>query len=137
MSRKLRKQHIALRFRHREQIKHRVRSAVTRSIAVALVVGFGFGMVAGHDSVVLRFLHRHTPQVVIKLPGQLSGLPVLTELPQNRLWLWLPGSAWWFKVRLTHKYTAVNSVYFERSLVANSVSVHVVPRVPLVTWNGE
>jgi hypothetical protein len=107
-----------------------------RSVAVALVAGFGAGLVANHDSILLQFLKRHTPQVAIKLPQTLAGLPVLADVPQNHLWLWLPGSAWWLERKLTHKYSAVHSVFFERQIQANGVVVHVMPRVPLVTWNG-
>ncbi len=137
MARKLRKQHVALRFRRREQLKHTVRSALARSVAVALVIGFGVGMIAGHDSVLLRFLQRHTPQVSVKLPQALPGLPVQTEIPRNHLWLWVPGSELWVKMRLTRKFTAVRSVSFDRQFEANTVIIRVEPRIPLVTWKGE
>jgi hypothetical protein len=135
LSPRTRKQRVTLRFRRREQLKHHVRLALVRSVALALVAGFGVGLVA-HDSILLKFLHRHTPQVTISLPETLAGLPVLSELPANRLWLWCPGSAFWLEKRLARKYTAVRAVRFDRRLEANEVVVHVDPRVPLVTWNG-
>ncbi len=103
---------------------------------MALVAGFGAGLVANHDSVLFKFLKRHTPQVTVNLPQSLAGLPVLADVPQNHLWLWLPGSAWWLERKLTHHYSAVHSVFFERQLQANDVVVHVMPRIPLVTWKG-
>jgi hypothetical protein len=81
-------------------------------------------------------MKQHTPQVVVKVPQTLAGLPVIAEVPQNHLWLWLPGSAWWLERQLTHKYSTVHSVFFERQFQANVVAVHVVPRIPLVTWHG-
>src|ERR1700687_1041165 len=137
MSRKNRRQRVTLRFKRREQLKHHVRAALVRSVVIVLIAGFGAGIVAGHDSVLLRFLKRHTPQVTVSLPGVLVGLPVLSELPQNRLWLWLPGSALWVEKRLTRKYAAVRAVRFDRALQHIRITVHVEPRIPLVTWNGE
>jgi len=135
LSPRSRKQRVTLRFRRREQLKHHVRKALGRSVALALVTGFGVGL-AAHDSVLLQFLHRHTPQVTISVPEALAGLPVLSELPNNRLWLWCPGSAFWLERRLARKYLAVRAVRFDRRPEANRVVVHVDPRVPLVTWNG-
>jgi hypothetical protein len=137
LARKLRKQRVALRFKRREHLKHRVRTALMRSVAVALMAGFGAGLVANHNSVLLQFLQRHTPQVVVKVPETLVGLPVLPDVPRNHLWLWLPGSAWWLEQKLTHKYSSVHTVFFERQIQANAVVIHVMPRIPLVTWNGK
>jgi cell division protein FtsQ len=134
---RIRKQRVILRFRRREQLKRHVRIALLRSVALALAAGFGMGLVSGHDSYALRFLRRHTPEVTVSLSQALVGLPVLSELPRNRLWLWLPGSAFWLERRLTRKYSAVRAVRFDRELEANRVVVHVEPRIPLVTWNGE
>ena len=136
MSPRIRKQRVTLRFRRREQLKHHVRIALVRSVALALVAGFGVGLVAGHDAYVFRFLKRHTPEVTISMPEALVGLPVLSDLPQNRLWLWFPGSAFLLEKRLARKFTAVRAVRFNRELAANRVVVHVDPRIPLVTWGG-
>jgi hypothetical protein len=137
LARKLRKQRITLRFKRREQLKHHVRSALLRSVAVALVVGFGAGLVANHNSVLLQFLQRHTPEVSVKVPETLAGLPVLADVPRNHLWLWFPGSAWWLEHQLTRKYSSVHAVFFERQVQTNVVVIHVMPRIPLVTWNGK
>jgi hypothetical protein len=137
LARKLRKQRITLRFKRRQQLKHNIRSALVRSVTVALVVGFGAGLVANHNSVLLQFLQRHTPQVAINVPETLVGLPVLAEIPRNHLWLWLPGSAWWLEQKLKHEYSSVHSVFFVRQVRANIVVIHVMPRIPLVTWNGK
>ena len=137
MSRKSRKQRVSLRFRRREQIKHHVRIALVRSVVVALVAGIGIGVAAGHDSVLEKFFRKHTPQVAFQLPDSLAGLPVITDLPLNRFWLWLPGSGLFLDKKLTRKYPAVRAVRLERFLDANRVIVHVEPRIPLVEWHGE
>jgi len=103
---------------------------------VALAVGFGAGLVTGGDSFLSRFLQRHTPQIGVNSPQTLAGLPLLTTLPKNRIWLWFPGSGFWLKTRVCRQYAAVRSVWLERRLESNRIVVHLEPRVPLVTWNG-
>jgi hypothetical protein len=137
LARKLRKQRVSLRFKRREHLKHRVRTALVRSVAIALVAGFGAGLVANHNSILLQFLQRHTPQVSVKVPEALVGLPVMPYVPRNHLWLWIPGSAWWLEQKLTHTFSAVHHVFFERQFQDNRVVIHVMPRVPLVTWSGK
>ena len=44
MSPRIRKQRVTLRFRRREQLKRHVRIALGRSVALALVAGFGVGV---------------------------------------------------------------------------------------------
>lgn len=136
MARKLRKQKVALRFKRREQLKDSLRTMVVRSAALALVVGFAAGLVAGRDSFVPRFIHRHTPDIDVQESPSLIGLPVLTKLPNRRFWLWLPGSALWLERRICRDYPAVRSVSLERSFEKNRVRIHLEPRVPLVSWNG-
>ena len=111
MAPKLRKQRVALRFRRREEIKRHVRKALARSIVLGLLIGLGAGLFAHRDSVFFKFLHRHTPQAVIKTPDMLIGLPVQALLPRERFWLWAPGAAWWLEWKLTHRYSAVQRVY--------------------------
>ena len=103
---------------------------------MALLIGFGAGLVTGHDSFLSRFMRRHTPLVVVSSPQALAGLPVLSELPKNSFWFWFPGSGLWLEKRLCRKYTAVRAVRLERGFESNRIAVHLEPRVPLVTWNG-
>ncbi len=40
------------------------------------------------------------------------------------------------EARLRAQYAAVRSVWLERHVESNRITVHLEPRVPLVTWNG-
>ena len=137
MAARLRKQRVALRFRRREQLKQTIRQGVVRSATLALIVGFGAVLFAKRNSVILRFVRQHTPRVTVQSPETLVGLPVVAQLPQNSSWLWFPGSGWIVEHGLCRHYPAVRSVFLERHFQNNSVIVHLVPRVPLVTWNGQ
>jgi hypothetical protein len=136
LPRKARKQHVTLRFKRREQLKHRLRAVGARSVALALIAGFGAGLVAGENSYASRFIRRHTPQVSLNRPQILTGLPVLAELPQNRFWLWFPGSGIWLGRRICRTYPSVRSVHLERYFEANQLNIHLEPRIPLVSWSG-
>ncbi len=137
MASRLRKQRVALRFKRREQLRFRIHTALRRSIVVALVVGFGVGVVAGRDSILSRFVRQHTPQIRVVLPNALAGLPVLAELPQNAFLLWLPGVPFWLDKKLRRKYVAVRRVRLAKSWRTNSVLIQLEPRVPLVLWNNQ
>jgi hypothetical protein len=136
LPRKARKQHIALRFKRREQLKRRLRVVGVRSIALALVVGFGSGLVTGGNSFASRFIQRHTPQINLNMPQALAGLPILAELPKHRFCLWFPGSGLWLQRRVCRSYLAVRTVHLERHFEANRLTVRLEPRIPLVSWNG-
>jgi hypothetical protein len=136
LARKFRKQKVALRFKRREQLKHRLRAVGVRGVALALLVGFGVGLVTGGDSFASRFMRRHTPQIDLAMPPSLAGLPVLSEFPKNPFWLWFPGSGFWLERRVCRRYPAVRSLRLERRFSANRLTAHVEPRIPLVVWNG-
>lgn len=132
----MRKQRVVLRRKRREQLKHHLRGVLFRSVGIALVVGFGVGLASGGDSFLSRFVRRHTPQVTVEAPQALAGLPVFSELPAGRFWLWIPGSAIRFEKRVLQKYPGVRGVRFERRYGANRIVVRLEPREPLVIWNG-
>jgi cell division septal protein FtsQ len=136
LARKFRKQKVALRFKRREQLKHRLRAVGVRGIVLALIVGFGAGLVTGGDSYAFRFMCRHTPQIELAMPPPLARLPVLAELPKNPFWLWSPGSGFWLQRRVCRLHPEVRNVQLERYFDANRLTVRVEPRVPLVVWNG-
>jgi hypothetical protein len=125
-----------MRFKHREQLKHHLRNVILRSVVVALVIGFGAGLIAGRDSILLRFLERHTPEVTVNAPEILANVPVISTLPKNYFWLWMPGYGWWLEKQLMRRCAAIRAVPIERQFAANRVIIHLTPRVPLVTWNG-
>lgn len=136
MGRKLRKQRVALRFRRREQIKIHLRTVLVRTSILALVVGFGFGISAGPNSAVATFLRNHTPTVQLAIPTPLTGVPAASELPAQKVWLWVPGSGIYVNQQVTRKYPAVRKVTINRAWRKNEVTVRLEPRVPLVLWNG-
>ncbi len=136
MARKPRKQRVTLRFKRREQLKHHVRSAVGRSVALALIAGFGIGICVGGDSFLSKFLRTHTPNVTIQAPQLLAGLPTLTELPKERVLMWLPGSGYFLQKKICRKYPSVNSLSLERQPESNRITIHLKPRVPLVICGG-
>jgi len=117
-------------------LKHRLRAVGARSVALALVAGFGAGLVTGENSLASRFIRRHTPQIDRNMPLVLSGLPVMEKLPQNRFWLWIPGSGYWLERQVCRTYPAVRSLHLERHFDANRLVIHLEPRIPLVSWNG-
>ena len=127
MARKARKQRVTFRFKRREQLKHHVRTVIVRSTAIALVIGFGAGLVSGGDSFLSRFLREHVPRIAINSPQALAGLPVLAEFPKNRLWLWLPGSGVGLQKRLCGQYAAVRSIRLRRAIAENTITVDVEP----------
>ena len=134
--RKVRKQHVALRFKRREQLKHQWRVIGVRGVVFALVVGFGAGLLSGKDSFASRFVRRHTPRVDLNMPQTLSGLPLQGDLPENPFWLWFPGSGSWLQRRVGGRHLAVRSIQLERHFAANRLMVRLEPRIPLVCWNG-
>jgi len=136
LPRKPRKQRVTLRFKRREQMKNRLRAVGLRGVVFALLVGFGAGLVTGKDSYASRFVRIHTPQIDRNMPQVLAGLPVLAELPHNRFWLWFPGSGFWLERRILRTYLAVRTVRLERHFESNRVTLHLEPRIPLVSWGG-
>lgn len=136
MPRRSRKQKVNLRFKRREEIKHRLQTVLVRSVVLALVVGFGAGLVTGGDSFLTRFAGRHTPQIDVQAPKVLAGVPVLEALPKNRFWLWFPGAGLWLQRRLCPAPSAVRAIRLERHFVDNRLVVFLEPRLPLVSWNG-
>jgi hypothetical protein len=137
LSRKaIRKQHVSLRFKRREQLKHQLRVFGVRGVALALIVGFGGGLVAGRDSYASLFIQHHAPLVDLNMPQVLAGLPIQAGLPKNTFWLWCPGSGLWLQRQICQRYPSVRAVRLERHFDMNRLMVHVEPRIPLVTWNG-
>ena len=134
--RRSRRQRVTFRFKRREQLKTHVRTIVLRTTALAIIVGGGAWLMTGGDSIAVRFMRAHTPQFGVNSPQTLTGLPLAGDLPTNRLWLWFPGSGYWVEKRVCRQYTAVRGVWLERHYLTNKVVAHLVPRVPLVTWNG-
>ena len=127
---------MALRFKRREQLKHRLRVVGVRGVVLALIVGFGAGLVSGRDSFASRFIRTHTPRIDLTLPQTLTGLPILSELPKNAFWLWFPGSGFWVQRQICRRHLAVRAIRLERYFESNRLTVQVDPRVPLVLWNG-
>jgi hypothetical protein len=132
---KVRRQRVTLRFKRRQDLKNKLRVGFVRSLSLALLVGFGAGLVTGRNSFRSQFIQRHTPQVEVIAPGALGGLPVLSDLPAQRFWLWWPGSEAWLQKRLIRKYLSVRAVHVEKNFQMNRVVIRMEPRVPLVVWN--
>jgi len=127
---------VTLRFKRKEHLKHRARGVFAKAIGMSIIVGIGAWLVTGGDSVLSRFMQKHTPLVSVTSPQTLAGLPVLNALPKNRLLLWFPGSGYWLKKRMCGQYASVRSVWLERHVESDRIIIHLEPRVPIVTWNG-
>jgi cell division septal protein FtsQ len=136
MANRRRRQRVTLRFRRRLDLKKRLRTGFVRSLTLAAIVGAGAVLMAGGDPILARFLRQHTPQIAVNSPQTLAGLPVLSELPKNRILLWLPGSGFWLQHRICRQFASIRRVWLERQLESTKIVVHLEPRVPLVTWYG-
>ena len=83
MPRKVRRQRITLRFKRREQLKRHFRSVIVRSVVLALVIGFGAGLVTGGDTFVSRFIREPAPDRVHPKPAHRLA-KILKHLPEQR-----------------------------------------------------
>jgi hypothetical protein len=136
LPRKIRKQRVALRFRRREQLKHRWRRGLTRSISGVLILGFGIWLFSGGHSFSSRFIEAHRPVIDVNSPQTLAGLPINAQLPADRFWLWFPGAEIPVQKRICSAFRSVRRVRFERHIIANHLVIRLEPRIPLVVWNG-
>lgn len=125
---------MALRRKRRDELKQNVRTLLVRSAVLALAAGFVLGMVTQGDSFFAHFVRVHTPEIDVKLPNTLVGVPVAEEFASHRFWFWLPGIGVRAEARLRHRFPAVRGVHFDRDFKSNRIIARVEPRSPFVRW---
>jgi hypothetical protein len=135
LSARARRQRVTLRLRRRRVLTKQIQVGFVRSLVLAILLGLGVGLGVGRQSFLRQVVDRHTPQVDLVAPGSLSGLPVLSDLPAQRFWLWCPGMKMGLERRLVRKYRIVRGLRLEKHFQANRIVLRLEPRVPLVLWN--
>ncbi len=135
--RSLRKQHVVLRQRHREEIKQLVHRAVRRTAVFMLVAGFTMGLVTRREWVLTHISFRPAPPVDVQAVGTLGGLPVLQEMPTQTTWLWIPGVCGRVSRKLQKRYPEIGNVVFEKQFRANRIVLRLEPRVAVARWPGQ
>jgi len=135
VSKRVRKQRVALRARRRDDLARQMQQSALRLsvVAVCAVAVFCFAM--NSDSVLHRFIRRHTPTVTLQTPPALTGIPFYTELPDQRIWLWIPGVSGRIGRQWSIRYPALEKVRVEKNWSANRITFLLRPRTPLVDWN--
>jgi hypothetical protein len=133
--RKVRKQRVVLRRRRRDELKLHLRTLFVRTAILAAGAGFALGLISHGDPVLMRFLRSHIPEIEVKAPQALQGLPWAQSWPTRRYLLWIPGSGKTIESHLKAAYPAIKSVTFQRSFQANRIFMVVEPRTPIVRWN--